>query len=111
MFGLPSTYNYKNTILEEHGQTRQRIMGLLCNTEVKPKQLAPLRFQFLTSMNFRLVYPRELQKSATRHTFGRCTEFDRMIRKYLTIYNALHPRDRARLYLPKEDGWETFMLH
>ena len=28
-----------------------------------------------------------------------------MTRKYLTIYNALHPRDRARLYLPRKmDG-------
>ena len=32
-------------------------------------------------------------------------EFDRKTRKYLTIYNALHPRDSvARLYLPRKMG-------
>ena len=39
-------------------------------------------------------------------------EFDRKTRKYLTIYNALHPRDSVIQAIPtKEDGWERFMLH
>ena len=38
-------------------------------------------------------------------TINECTELDRLIRKQMTLYNALHPRDDVdRLYVTRKSG-------